>query len=210
WKAPGFSAVALIALALGTGATTAIFSVVDAVLLKPLPFRDPERVLVLWEKNPVQNRYKLFVAPANFVEWKKSSRTLDMAASQGVRLNLTGGPNGQMDPEELKGERVSATLFQVLAVQPIVCRAFTPEEDQPGRNFAVLLRYSLWHRRFGADPAIAGKSIRLRNEMYTITGVMPKDFLVLEPGIDVWVPLGLNAAGSTAGARYLTVIARRR
>jgi putative ABC transport system permease protein len=208
WKAPGFSAVALVALALGMGATTAIFSVVDAVLLKPLPFHDPERILIVWEKDPAQNRYKLFVAPSNFLEWQKNSRTLEMAALQDVRINLTGGPNGQLEPEELKGERVSATLFPVLGVQPIVGRTFTPDEDQPGRNFSALLSYSLWQRRFGGDPAIAGKSIRLRNQMYTVTGVMPKDFLVLEPGVDVWVPIALNTAN--ANARWLTVIARRK
>src|SRR5689334_819204 len=87
WKAPGFTAVALIALALGMGATTAIFSVVDAVLLKPLPFRDPSNVLVIWEQNPAQNRFKLFVAPGNFVEWQKQSRTLDMAALSDTRIN---------------------------------------------------------------------------------------------------------------------------
>src|SRR4051794_12039576 len=118
WKAPAFTAIALIALALGMGATTAIFSVVDTVLLKPLPFRDPERLLVVWEKNPTQNRYKLFVAPVNFQAWQKSSRSVEeMAAFQDVRVNLTGGPNGHIDPEELKGERVSANLFSLLGVQ---------------------------------------------------------------------------------------------
>jgi putative ABC transport system permease protein len=209
WKAPGFAAVALVALALGTGATTAIFSVVDAVLLKPLPFRDPEKVLVIWEKNPAQNRYKLFVAPANFLEWRKQSRTTEMAAFQDIRVNLTGGPNGHLDPEELKVERVTATMFHVLGVQPIVGRTFSDEEDQPGRNFAVLLSYSLWQRRFGGDPEIVGKSIRLRNQMYTVTGVLPRDFLVMQPGIDVWIPLGLSAGSASVGARSLTVIARR-
>src|SRR5947199_540643 len=107
--APTFTAVALLALALGMGATTAIFSVVDTVRLKPLPFRDPERLLVVWEKNPTQNRYKLFVAPVNFQSWQKASRTVEqMAAYQDARVNLTGGPNGHIDPEELKVERVSA------------------------------------------------------------------------------------------------------
>src|SRR5947207_7947105 len=87
WKAPGFSAVALVALALGMGATTAIFSVVDAVLLKPLPFRDPGRVLVIWEKNPAQNRYKLFVATANFAVWQKQIQTAELAAVHDVRVN---------------------------------------------------------------------------------------------------------------------------
>src|ERR1700674_2556405 len=101
-QAPGFSLLAMAALALGMGATTAIFSVVYAVLLKPLPFRAPERLLVIWEKNPAQNRYKLFVAPVNFLEWRKASREMEgMTAFQDVRITLTGGPNGHFDPEEL-------------------------------------------------------------------------------------------------------------
>src|SRR5271157_3709755 len=92
WKAPGFSAVALVALALGMGATSAIFSVVDAVLLKPLPFRDPQRLLVLWERNPSQNLEKMFVAPGNFLEWRNQSRALEsLAAIQDLHVNLTGG-----------------------------------------------------------------------------------------------------------------------
>src|ERR1700730_6160241 len=106
WKSPTFSVIALAALALGIGATTAIFSVVDAVLLKPLPFREAERLLVIWEKNPAQNRYKLFVAPVNFLEWQGRSHTVEqMAAFQVVHINLTGGPNGHVEPEELKTER---------------------------------------------------------------------------------------------------------
>jgi putative ABC transport system permease protein len=209
WKSPGFAAVALVALALGIGATTAIFSVVDAVLLKPLPFRDPGKVLVIWEKNPAQNRFKLFVAPANYFEWRKLSRTTELSALHDVRVNLTGGPNGYVEPEELKCERVTATLFHVLGVQPIVGRAFSDEEDQPGRGSVVLLSYSLWQRRFGADPKIVGKTVRLRNQLYTVNGVMPPGFFVMEPAIDVWVPLGLSEGDSNPGGRYLTVIARR-
>jgi putative ABC transport system permease protein len=210
WKAPVFASVALVALALGMGATTAIFSVVDAVLLKPLPFQDPGKVLVIWEKNPAQNRYKLFVSPINYFEWQKNSRTMELAAIHDVRINLTGGPNGYIEPEELKCERATATLFRVLGVQPIVGRAFSDEEDRPGRNFVALLSYSLWQRRFGGDPAIVGKSIRLRNQVYTVNGVMPQDFFVMEPAIDIWVPLGLTEASSIQLGRLLTVIARRR
>jgi putative ABC transport system permease protein len=209
WKAPGFAAVALVALALGTGATTAIFSVVDAVLLKPLPFRDPARVLVIWERNPAQNRYKLFVAPANFFEWQKQSRTTQMAAFQDVRANLTGGPNGDVEPEEVRVERVTATFFPILGVQPVVGRTFTDEEDQPGRNVVALISYSLWQRKFGGDPGIVGKSIRLRNLLYPVLGVLPRDFMVTEPGMDVWIPLGLNPANATSAPRSLTIIARR-
>jgi len=211
-KAPGFAAVALVALALGIGATTAIFSVVDAVLLKPLPFRDPERLLVIWEKNPTLNKMKLFVAPANFLAWQRQSRTIEsMAALQDVSVNLTGGPNGHVDPEEVRGERVSATLFPLLGVQPVVGRTFREDEDQPGNAFAVLLSYSLWQRRFGGDRAIVGKTIRLRNQPYTVTGVLPPDFAVLEPNIDLWVPLGLNGSDPrVALSRFLVVIARRK
>jgi len=126
-KAPGFSALAVVALALGMGATTAIFSLVFAVLLKPLPYRAPEQLLVIWEKNPAQNRYKLFVAPVNFLEWRKQSHEMEaMAALQDVRITLTGGPNGHLDPEELKAQRVTADLFPLLGVQPVNGRTFLP------------------------------------------------------------------------------------
>ena len=212
WRAPGFTAVALVALALGMGATTAIFSVVDAVLLKPLPFRDPDRVLVIWEKNPTLNKYKLFVAPANFLAWQRESRTTEqMAALQDVSVSLTGGPNGHVDPEELRAERVSATLLPMLGVQPVLGRTFRADEDQPGRNFAAILSHGLWQRRFAGDAAIVGKTIRLREQPYTVTGVLPPDFAVIEPGIDVWLPLGLNGNDPrVATRRYLTVIARRK
>jgi putative ABC transport system permease protein len=211
-KAPAFTAVALCTLALGMSAATAIFSIVDTVLLKPLPFRDAERLLVIWEKNPSQNRYRGFVAPANFLAWQSGSRALErMAALQEARLNLTGGPNGHIDPEELKVERVSASLFPLLGVEARVGRCFRPEEDQPGRANFVLLSYSLWQRRFAADPGIAGKTIRLRDQPYTVVGVLPPAFAVLEPAVDAFVPLALNPGDSrTAGNRYLTVIARRR
>src|ERR1700694_3310906 len=133
WRDPGFSIIALVALGLGMGATTAIFSVVDAVLLKPLPFRDPERLLVIWEKNPAQNKFKLLVAPVNFFGWRQQTRTLEsMAAIHDVHINMTGGPNGRIEPEELRAERVSAELFPLLGVQAVVGRTFRPEEDQPG------------------------------------------------------------------------------
>ena len=211
-KDPAFTAVALLALTLGMGSTATIFSVVDTVLLKPLPFRDAERLLVIWEKNPSQNRYRMFVAPANFLAWQKQSRAVEqMAALQEARLNLTGGPNGHIDPEELKVERVTAGLFPLLGVEPKVGRTFRPEEDQPGRTNFVLLSHALWQRRFAGDPGIAGKTIRLRDQPYTVVGVLPPAFAVMEPGVEVFVPLGLNPSNTrAANARVLTVIARRR
>jgi putative ABC transport system permease protein len=209
-KAPGFTAVALATLALGIGAATSIFSVVDAVIFKPLPFRDPDRVLVLWEKNPSLNRFRMAVAVGNFSEWSQQARMVEgVAAVFDARINLTGGPTGRIDPEELKVERVSASMFPMLGVQPILGRAFRPEEDLPGHANFALLSHSLWERRFGTDPSIAGKTIRLRDLPYVVVGVLPAGFGVLDPSVDVYVPLALNAKDPHfAGARMLMVIAR--
>jgi putative ABC transport system permease protein len=209
-KSPGFSVIAMMVVALGIGATTAIFSVVDAVLLKPLPFRAPGRLLVIWEKNPAQNQDKLFVAPVNFLEWRKQSQAMEsMAAFHDVHINLTGGPNGHIDPEELKCERVSAEMFPLLGVEPVLGRTFRPEEDRPGHGNFALLSHSLWQRRFGGDPAIAGKAIRLRDQSYTVVGVLPAGFSVMTPEVDIWIPLGLSAFDPlSANNRFLTVIAR--
>ena len=210
WKAPGFSAAALVALALGMGATSAIFSVVDAVLLKPLPFRDPQRLLVIWERNPAHNLRKMFVAPGNFLEWRQHSHTLEaMAAIQDAHIILVAGPNGPLEPLELHVQRVSAALFPLLGVQPIAGRAFRDEEDQPGRANYALLSYRLWQRQFGADPSIAGKAIRLRDQSYTVLGVLPAGFSVLDATVDIWLPLGINPNDPrTVNGRNLTVIAR--
>jgi putative ABC transport system permease protein len=212
WKAPGFSVLAMVALALGMGATTAIFSVVYAVLLKPLPFREPERLLVIWEKNPAQNRYKLFVAPVNFLEWRRESREMEgMAAFQDVRITLTGGPNGHSDPEELRAQRVTADLFPLLGVQPVAGRAFRTEEDQPGHTNFVLLSHSLWQRRFGGDPAIPGTAIRLRDQNYTVVGVLPPAFSLMTRDVDLWIPLGLSASDPRSSTnRFLIGIGRLR
>jgi putative ABC transport system permease protein len=210
WKAPGFTTVALATLALGMGATGAIFSVVDAVLLRPLPFRDPQRLLAIWESNPAQNLKELFVTPSDFLEWRNQSRALEaLAALEDVHANLTAGPNGYIEPEELRGERVTANLFPLLGVQPVVGRAFSSDEDQPGRANYALLSHSLWQRRFGGDPSITGKAIRLRDRSYTVVGVLPAGFSVLDSAVDVWIPLGLDPHDArTAGSHFLTVIAR--
>ena len=208
WNARSVSAVALLALALGIGAAIAIFSVVDAVLLKPLPFREPDRLVVIYEKNPALKKYKLFVAPANFREWQRQSRTMEsIAGIVDTRMTINAGPSGGMDAEELSAERVSAGLFPLLGVQPIVGRAFASEEDLPGHANFAMLSAALWQRRFASDRSIAGKTIRLRNQSYTVVGVLPQGFSVLAPDVDVFVPLGL---APDAGGRMLTAIGRLR
>jgi putative ABC transport system permease protein len=209
-KSRGFAIVALGTLALGIGAATAIFSVADAVIFKPLPFRDPGRVVIVWEKNPSINRFRMSVAVANFRDWRQRERSLEgMAAVFDTRVNLTGGPNGHIDPEELKAERVSYNLFSTLGVEPMLGRTFTADEDRPGHNFSAILSHSLWDRKFGADAKIAGKKIRLRDQLYAVVGVLPASFSLLEPGVDVYVPLALNASDPRfASSRMLTVAAR--
>lgn len=211
-NSPGFSILAMAALALGMGATTAIFSVVYAVLLRPLPFRAPERLLVIWQKNPALNKYKLFVPPVNFLEWRKQSREMEgMAAFQDLRLTLTGGPNGHFDPEELKCQRVTADLFPLLGVQPVLGRTFRAEEDQPGHTNFVLVSHSLWQRRLGGDPAIAGKALRLRDQTYTVVGVLPAGFSLIARDVDLWIPLGLSPNDPRSSySPFLTVIGRLR
>jgi len=209
-KSPGFSTIVVGALALGLGATTAIFSVVDAVLWKPLPFRDPDRLLAMWEKNMAQNKSRLFVPAANFWEWRKQSQTLEgMAALRDLRLNLTAGPNGRIEPEEVRVERVSVELFPLLGIQAAVGRTFRPEEDQAGNSNFAVLSHGLWTRRFGADTGIAGKSIVLSGQNYTVVGVFPAGFAVIDPAVDVWLPLGLAPGDTRLGAvRNLMVVGR--
>ncbi|HUB78371.1 MAG TPA: ABC transporter permease [Bryobacteraceae bacterium] len=209
-NAPGFTLVALAALALGLGAVTAIFSVVDAVLLEP-PYPHADRLLVVWEKNPSQNQFKMLAAGGNFAAWSVQSRTLQSVGGyQEVHVNLTGGPDGPTDAEELPALRISAGLLPLLGVQPIVGRFFLPGEDRPGHSDFALLSYNLW-RRFGADRAIAGKTLRLDDKTYTIVGVMPRAFRVMASPADVWIPLAMDPADSrTAHSRFLIVLAAMR
>jgi predicted permease len=209
-NAPGFTLVALTALALGLGATTAIFSVVDAVLLIP-PYPHTDRLLVIWEKNPSQNQFKMPAAGGNFLAWGEQSHTLQsIAGYQEVHVNLTAGPLGHCDAEELPALRISAGLLPLLGVQPIVGRFFRPDEDRPGHTDFALLSYHLW-RRFGADRAIAGKTLRLDDKNYTIVGVMPPVFRVMASPADVWIPLGMDPADSrVAHSRFLIVLAAMR
>lgn len=208
-KAPGFTAIALATLALGIGAATSIFSVVDAVMFKPLPFHDSGRVVIVYEKNPALNRFRMSAAVGNFREWIGRAHTLEgISAVLDVKVNLTGGPNGPIEPEELKAERISAGLFPMLGVEPVLGRVFRPEEDRPGHGFVAILSYSLWQRKFGGDRQIAGKNIRLRDQLYSVVGVMPADFALLEPGVDVYAPLALPNDPRMSASRMLTVMAR--
>jgi putative ABC transport system permease protein len=173
-KNPGFTAVAVLTLALGIGANTAIFSVVNAVLLRPLPYQEAGRLVVVWEQNPERGWYQNIVSTANFVDWRKQNHVFAaMAAGDPQKVfNLTGMGN----PEEVWGEQVTTNLFELLGVRPLKGRDFLPEEDKPGGPRVAVLSHGLWQRRYGGDPTLVGKQISLNNESYTVVGVMPRSF----------------------------------
>jgi putative ABC transport system permease protein len=186
-KSPGFTLVTVLALALGIGANTAIFSVVNAVLLRPLPYSTAERLVILSEySEQVQN---MSVSYPNFMDWRDQNRVFDqLAAFRGNGFILTGVG----EPERLTGNEVSANFFTVLGTLPLMGRNFAPAEDQPGGNRTVIISYGLWQQRFGANPGIIGQPLMLNNESYTVIGVLPQTFQ-FQAQVDLYVPIGLQA-----------------
>jgi putative ABC transport system permease protein len=178
-KSPGFTAVAVVTLALGIGANTAIFTLVNAVLLRPLPYKDPNRLVMVWEQNPHRGWFENIVSSANFLDWKKQNHVFaDIAAFESSSFNLTGDNT----PEEIAGERVTTNLLSVLGVQPLRGRLFVPDEEKRGRGAAVL-SYGLWQQRYGGDPALVGKNISLNGESYTVVGILRPAFQIVDLGI---------------------------
>jgi putative ABC transport system permease protein len=185
-KHPGFTFIAVLTLALGIGANTAIFSVVNAVLIRPLPYPEPDRLVILDEVPPGGGQFA--IAPGNFVDWRDQSGSfVGMAAFGRMSFNLTG----HGEAERLPGLRLSANSFALLGIKPALGRDFLPEEDQPDYNRVVILSYGLWQRRFGGEPDLVGKMLTLDGNSYTVIGIMPRDFRFFE-GIEVWTPLALT------------------
>ena len=205
FKNPGYFAVAVSALALGIGANTAIFTAVEAVLLRPLPYFQPNRLVIVWEDSTFIGFPNNTPAPANYVDWKAQNTVFtDMAARQGSSMSLTGGGA----PEQLFGQRVTANFFDVLGMQPIIGRVFTPEEDKAKEQVA-LLSHGLWQRRFGGDTSIVGRSILLNNTQTKVLGVMPKGFFFREKNVDYWTPLYFTPERwAQRGNHFLNVVAR--
>jgi len=211
-KNPGFTLVAALALALGIGANTAIFSVVNAVMIRPLPYRDASRLVMVWEDNRNRGKHQNVVSPANFLDWKEQSDVFeDMAALYDTNLNLTGVD----DPEEIPAQRVTLNMFDLLGAQPMLGRTFEPDDAQTARQDSVILSYGLWQRRFGGDKEIIGKTIKLNTEIYTIIGVMPPDYqLFVKQGsntgdrADIWLPMLLGNDDRVRRGRYAMAVAR--
>lgn len=201
-KSPGFTLVAILTLAIGIGANTAVFSLINAVLLRPLAYQDPDRLVLVWESAPFFGVHDSPVAPANYVDWKARSRSFeDMGAleERGYRLL------GQDTPEVIRGSLVTAALFRALRTRPMLGRIFRDDEDRPGAPKVALISEGFWRRRFGSDPKIVGKSIALGADKYTVVGVLAAG--TEPPGEysgrlgEVWTPLGSTYKPAEMAAR---------
>jgi len=206
-RQPGFTVVAVLALAMGIGANTAIFSVVDAVLWRALPFPGADEIVALGEARPREGRVKGPVAPADFYDWRRDSTSFTaMAAYDEVAINLTGAG----EPERLRVLSVTPGFLSAIGIGPALGRDFTADEETQGRHRVVLLTESLWRRRFGADGAIVGRTVALDNHGYEVVGVLPERFWwPTRP--DMLVPLALDEHDRTLrAAHFLDVVGRRR
>lgn len=204
WKNPGLTLIAVIALALGIGANTAIFSVVYGVLLKTLPFPDPLRVIRLVDSNPSAGLPRFSTSPPDFADWRAQNTVFShLAANQRDNLNLTGDG----DPERLRAARVSGDFFNVFGAKPLLGRPLLPSEDTPGGPKVTVLSYQLWQRRFGADPAIVGKRLILNGESTLVAGVMPASFEVPQR-TELWVPMQMVITEDQRGGHFLGVTGR--
>jgi len=191
-RKPGFTVVAIIALALGIGANTAIFSVVNSVLLRPLAYREPAALVVINHDYPKIN-LKASVSAIGYTHYRDNAKSFEsVAAMTGGGFNLTGGG----DPEQVNGSRITYNFFSALGAEAGLGRVFLPEEDQPGKNKVVVLSHGFWQRRFGGDPGIVNKNITLNDESYTVVGVMPPSFQFgreLGQVVDLWTPIAFTS-----------------
>jgi putative ABC transport system permease protein len=198
-KTPGFTAVAIITIALAIGANTAVFSLVNALLVRPLPFKASDQLLLLWEKFPAQNLERIPVSAPEYLDYLKELKSIDIAAFNYADLNLTGGET----PERISGAVVAPSLFPVLGVEPIRGRVFTSEEFGEGKDNAVVISERLWQRRFDRDPELVGKQLSLNGRSFTVVGIMPATFEFPLPifnvqggtfgqRVDIWKPIAFT------------------
>ena len=215
-RSPGFATAATLTLALSVGATTAVFSVVDAVLLRPLPVADPARLVAVFEVNRERGVAESPPSGPNYLDWRREARAFaGLAVYRREALTLTGVSL----PDVLSGAGVSANFFDVLGVPPVLGRAFRPGEDERGGARVIVLAYGTWHERFGGRPDVIGRVLTIDRQPYEVVGVMPESF-AFPDGVQAWLPADVgrptSAAGLAAGtpesrqARYLAVVGRLR
>jgi putative ABC transport system permease protein len=202
---PLFSLVAVATLALGIGANTIIFSKVDAVVIRALPYDDPDRVVVLWEDASRFGFAKNTPAPANFIDWRRLNRSFaDMAATRGATASLTGDGI----PEQILGRATTSNFFTVLGARPQLGRTFTESEDREGAK-VVVISHGLWQRRYAGDASIIGRTLLLNGDRYEVIGVMPPRFVFRNRAIDYWVPIHLSPEqAAQRGSHFLNVVGR--
>ena len=207
-KRPGFVITITLILALGIGANSTIFSVINAVLMRPLPYDAPDRIVMIWETNKSQGVPRSIVSPANFLDWKEQNHVFEhLAAFRFWYYTVTG--NG--DPERYQGARVTADFFPLLGVKPDVGRNFNSEEQQLGQDHVVILSHALWQRRFGGNHNVVGQSLTIDGEPFTIVGVLPASFRfirVLNAPLDLWMPISFMPQQLAREDRSITVYGR--
>jgi putative ABC transport system permease protein len=202
-KSPGFTVAAILTLALGIGATSAIFSVVNGVLLRPLPYPESDALMRVYEIVPQYGRFS--VAPASFLDWRKQVGSFERVAAYSTTSATIDGGEG---PERVTGESVSWDTFDLLKVSPVLGRSFTAQEDLPGANGVIVISNGMWQRRFAADPHVVGRTLSLSGEPATIVGVMPAGFYFPNREPEFWRPIAFDPVKATRGGHFLGVIAR--
>ncbi len=209
-KSPSFSLAAIVVLALGIGANTAIFSIVYGVLLRPLPFADPDRLVQLWHTPPQKSfpGMRWFtLSPANYLDWEQQNDVFEKSAIYGFnRFRLAGSG----DPQVLHAARVEPTFFSLLGVKPILGRSISTGDDQPGQSNVIVLSHKLWKTQFGGDERIVGQTVQLNDHGYTVIGVMPPTFVMPE-WATLWTPLVWDPVErANRGEHHFLAIARLR
>ena len=203
-RSPATSMVALLTLALGIGANTAIFSVVNGVLLEPLPYPEPDELVIVLESNPGLGFPRFSVAPPNFEDWRNQNQVFEsMGAVQRGRFNLTGGDR----PEAVPGAQVTPDFFRTIGVEPALGRSFLPEEGRPGGPKVAVLSHGLWQRRFGSDASVVNRQVPIDGESYTVIGVMPPTFDAPSK-VQIWLPLPWDFPPEMRGAHFLSAYGR--
>ena len=182
-RRPAFAFATVLILALGIGATTTLFSLIDAVLWKPLPYPNPDRMVSVYEANPAKNQNTSLVAPGRLEDWNRLSQSFEGISGEYLE-NVTDTSGSE--PQRLAGLRVASRFFAVMGTPAIVGRVLNPEEQNFGGPLSAVISYRLWQRRYHGDPAVIGKRLVLKGTGYTIVGVMPEDFM--PPAIDLWMP----------------------
>ena len=188
-KSPGFTITAIASLALGIGANTAIFSIVNAFLLRPLPFDRPDRLIVLVERNVVGDEQDMALAPGNFLDWQAAATTLESMSAYTTRTATIAADVANAEPERVGACACSGNLFATLAVQPRLGRPFRPDEDKFGAPRVVIISEPLWQRQFSGAPDVIGKTLRLNEIPHQVVGVMPRGFVFPHRAIEVGTPL---------------------